>query len=191
MRYNGLIIVILFVVPLKSHGQITIKLKDSIAVKNQIEGFYFWYFDMIKEKRLNKDFNPSFKRQKNGMTTLDFKNYRAGLRKYKFSEDFIERKVGEYNDCVENLKTVPYDTFVKFELDEHEQLLCNFSNIYEWTGGMEPKEKVSLSSLAMVDRKTIIGQVNFISYSQPKGHAIVTFNKFKGAWWINNLTLGH
>ncbi len=180
----------LFVVPLASMGQSKIKPKDSVDIKNQIEGFYSWYVDMIKEKRLNKDFNPSFVRLDNGMTTLDFKNYKGGLRRYKFSDDFIERKVNDYKPCVDNLRTVPYDSFVKFELDEHEQLKCDFSNTHEWTGGMEPVDKADLSNLELVDKKTIIGHVDFTSYSQPDGKAIVSFKKIKGEWRVDNLILG-
>jgi len=190
MSFYRLVLMMLFVVPLTTQGLSKIKPKDSVDMKNQIEGFYSWYMDIGKDGRLNRNFNPSFVRQNDGTTTLDFKNYKDGLRKYKFSDDFIERKVNEYKSCVDNLRTVPYDSFVKFELDEHEQLKCDFSNTYEWTGGMEPKDKAELSSLELVDKKTIIGQVDFTSYSHPDGKAIVTFKKFKGEWRIDNLTLG-
>lgn len=180
----------LFVVPLTTLGQSKIKPKDSVDIKNQIEGFYTWYVDMIKEKKLHTDFNPTFVRLDNGMTTLDFENYKDGLRRHKFSDDFVERKVNEYKACVDNLKTVQYDSLVKYELDELELLKCDFSNTYEWTGGMEPIEKAELSSLDLVDNKTLIGQVDFTSYSHPAGKAIVTFKKIKREWRIDNLKLG-
>jgi len=150
MSFYRLVIMMLFVVPLTTAGQSKIKPKDSVDIKNQIEGFYSWYVDMIKNHRLNKDFNPSFEKRDDGMTTLNFKNYRAGLSKYKFSNDFIERKINEYKLCVDNLNTIPFDTYVKFELDEHEQINCDFSNTYEWSGGMDPidgSELVRLNKL--------------------------------------------
>lgn len=185
-----MVLMVLFVLPLTTQGQSKIKPKDSVDIKNQIEGFYSWYVDMIKGKRLNKDFNPSFVRLDNGMTTLNFKNYKDGLKKYKFSDAFVERKVNEYKTCVDNLRTVPYDTFVKLELDGHEQLKCDFSNTYEWTGGMEPVDKAELSSLEFIDKKTIIGHVDFTSYSVRDGKAKATFKRIKGEWSIDNLTLG-
>ncbi len=81
-----------FVFPLTTQGQSKIKPKDSVDIKNQIEGFYSWYLVLIKEKRLKKDFNPRFVRLEDGMTTLDFKNYKDGLKSYKFTDDFIKKK---------------------------------------------------------------------------------------------------
>ncbi len=98
--------------------------------------------------------------------------------------------MNDYKACVDNLRTVPYDSFVKFELDEHEQLKCDFSNTYEWTGGMEPVDKAGLSRLELVDKKTIIGNVDFTSNSQPAGKAIVTFKRLNGEWSVSNLILG-
>lgn len=190
MRFYKLVLMMVFVFPLPTHGQSKIKSKDSVDIKNQIEGFFTWYVGMIKEKKLNKDFNPGFVRLDDGMTTLDFKNYKDGLRRYKFSDDFVERKVNEYKPCVDNLRTVQYHSFVKFELDEHEQLKCDFSNTFEWTGGMEPVDKAELSSLEPVDKKTIIGHVDFTSYSRQDRKAIVTFKKLKGEWRVDNLILG-
>lgn len=190
MCFYKLVFMMLFVVPLATQGQSKIKSKDSVDIKNQIEGFYSWYLVLIKEKRLYKDFNPSFVRLEDGMTTLDFRNYKGGLKRYKFTEEFIERKMNNYKACVDNLRTVPYDSFVKFELDEHEQLKCGFSNTYEWTGGMEPVDAAGLSSLERVDKKTIIANVDFTSNSQPAGKAIVTFKRLKGEWSVSNLILG-
>ncbi len=179
----------LCVISFTARGQSKIKTKDSVNMKNQIEGFYSWYIDMIKNNRENKDFNPSFVRRDDGMTTLDFKNYKDGLRRYKFSDEFIERKVNDYKPCVDNLRTVPYDSFVTFELDEHEQLKCDFSNTYEWTGGMEPKDKAELINLKLVDNNIIIGQLTFTSYNKPDGTAKVTFKKSNNDWRIHNIQL--
>ncbi len=181
----------LFVFPLIMQGQSKIKLKDSVAIKNQIEGFYLWYMDISKDGRLNRDFNPSFVRRDDGVTTLDFENYKGGLRKYKFTEDFIQRKISDYKECEDNLNKISFDKFSQFtDLDDFENIKCDFGNSYEWTGGMESKDKAELVVLKLVDKKTITGLLDFTSYSRPDGKAIVTFKKMKGEWRIDNLTLG-
>ena len=163
---------------------------DSVNLKNQIESFYSWYLNMIKEERVNPEFNPLFVRRADGMTTLDFTKYKAQLIKYKFTEDFIQRKISGYNQCLENLHKMPFDKFSQLnDLDEFENINCDFSNRYEWIGGMEPKDKAELTSLKLINKKTIAGYVNFISNLKPDGSAMVLFKKFGREWKIDNLEL--
>jgi hypothetical protein len=181
----------LFGFSLTANGQSKINPKDSIDIKNQIEGFYTWYFKLINDNRLNQDFNPGFIKRKDGMTELDFSGYKDGLRKYKFSEDFIQRKILEYRQCNDNLSKIPFDKFSKFEdLNDFESINCDFTNRYEWTGGMESKETALLSNLTFVDDKTILGHVNFTSYARPDGEATVTFKKIGKKWMADNFKLG-
>ncbi|MBL7873005.1 MAG: hypothetical protein JNM78_15415 [Cyclobacteriaceae bacterium] len=71
-------------------------------------------------------------------------------------------------------------------LDDFENINCDFSNRYEWTGGMDPKNSAELSSLTRLNKKRITGVINFDSY----GSALVTFKKIGNEWKIDNLTLG-
>ena len=180
----------LFVVPMTTQGQSKIKPKDSVDIKNQIEGFYSWYIDIIKTRKLEKGFNPSFVGQEDGMTTLDFKNYRDGLRRYKFTENYIERKIKDYKECVDNLKNIPFAKFSQYTgLDEFENIMCDFSNRYEWTGGQEPVDKAELLNLKPSDNNSIVGQVRFTSYGSTYGTAKVTFIKIKKFWGVDNIQL--
>jgi hypothetical protein len=191
MSFNKIFLMMLFVVPLTTLGQSKIKPKDSVDIKKQIEGFYSWYIDIIKTRKVEKDFNPSFIRCKDGMTTLDFTNYRDGLRRYKFTETYIERKIKDYKECVDNLKKVPFDKFSEYsDLDDFEGIMCDFSNRYEWTGGQEPKDKAELINLKLVNSNTIVGQVRFTSYGSQDGTgARVTFKKSKKDWKVDNIEL--
>jgi hypothetical protein len=171
-------------------GQTKIASTDSVYIKSQIEGFYSWYIGIVKDSRLDNDFNPTFMRRDDGMTTLNFTKYRNGLRRYKFTEDFIQRKVSEYEACVNNLGKIPFDKFSRFtDLDDFENIHCDFGNRYDWTGGMEPKDKAELISLKPVNSKTITGHVAFTSHNRPDGTAIVTFRKFRKEWRVDNLRL--
>src|SRR5690242_308363 len=89
-----------------AHGQSRVERRDSLDMKTQIEGS--WYINLIKANRLSTDFYPTFIKSRNGMTTLDFTNYRKGLRKFGFAETFIERKVDGFKACVENLEKLPF-----------------------------------------------------------------------------------
>lgn len=189
MSFLKLLLILLSIIPLTANGQPRINARDSIEIKKQIEGFYSWYIDMIKTNKLD-NFNPSFVKQSDGMTTLDFKKYRDGLMRYKFTDEFIERKIKDYKECVDNLENIPFEKFSQYtDLDDFENIKCDFGNRYEWTGGQEPKDKADLSSLKIVDRKTTIGKVDFSSYSQLAGNAIVTFRKVGKRWKIDNLEL--
>jgi hypothetical protein len=169
-----------------------ISTNDSVKINTNIERFYLWYADIINRKRLNKEFNPAFMKDQNGMTALDFTKYRAGLRKHDFTEDFINRRIDNYKPCIDNLKTIPYDSFIKFELDEHEQIKCDFSNTYEWSGGMEPVDGAELVTLTKVDKHTIESTIKFYNKSPDgvkhyRGSRSLTLIKLKEGWMINDL----
>ncbi len=176
----------LFAVPLMSKGQPRIAPKDSMEIKSQIEGFYAWYIDLSNNKRLKVEFNPTFVKSNDGMTTLDFKNYKASLRKYNFSDDFIQTRINDYQPCVDHLANIPFDKFAAYkDLDDFEAIQCDFSNYYEWTGGMEPMNKAELSSLMFINKRKIFGRVSF----SPHGGAQVTFKKISDDWEVDNLIL--
>ena len=169
-----------------AYGQSKISLEDSSAIKIQAEGFYTWYIDLSKDHRIATEFNPKFVRRDDGMTTLDFSNYKDALEKYNFSNSFIKRKISDYKNCLDSLDRIPFDKFASYQdLDDFERIGCDFDNRYEWTGGMEPKDEARLSSLRRVDKRTIVGRFSFV----PDGEALGTFKKIKGKWQIKNLTL--
>jgi hypothetical protein len=173
-----------------THGQSKIKTKDSLDMKTQVEGFYSWYIDVVKSGKFDSAFSPIFIKREDGFTTLDFTQYSDRLRKYRFTEDFIQRKVSEYKGCVDTLNKIPFDEFSKLkDLDEFERINCDFGNRYEWTGGQEMKDKAELINLKRVGSKAIVGQVSFFSYNSSDGTAKVTFKKLSNAWCIDNIKL--
>lgn len=180
----------LYLISFTAHGQSKIKTKDSVAMKTQIEGFYSWYTEVIKNNKLDSAFRPVFIKQDNGYTTLDFTQYSNGLRKYGFTKNLIQRKVNEYKSCVDNLNKIPFNNFANLkDLDEFERIDCDFGNRYEWTGGQDPKDKAELINFKTVGSKTIVGQVSFTSDDKPDGTAKVTFKKVKKEWRVDNIEL--
>jgi hypothetical protein len=185
-----ILFLVLFSVTLTAKAQQGINPKDSVDIKNQIEGFYTWYARLIKDNELNKKFNPNFAKLKNGMTTLDFKNYREGLKKYGFTKDFVERKVNGYKPCVDNLKSIPFDTLHRFELDDLENIECAFSNTYEWGAGMDPIDGAEVIGLNKRSDGKIEAIIKFRSVDGDKaymaGTKTFTLIKSKAHWRIND-----
>jgi len=170
-----------------------ISINDSIKIKNTVEGLYSWYADLVKRNKVNKEFNPEFVKDKNGMTGLDFTRYKAGLIKHDFTEDFIKRKVNEYKPCQDNLSTIPYSNVVKFEdLDQFEEIKCGFRNRFEFAQSKEPHDGAELVMLNQIDKKTIQSKVRFYNKTaggakQYSGSALVMLVKSKTGWMINDL----
>ena len=117
------------------------------------------------------------------------KNYKEGLRKYGFTNDFIERKVNDYKPCVDNLKSIPFDSLNGFELDELENLKCDFSNTYEWGAGMDPIDGAVLVGLNKLSDREIEAIIKFRSGDGDKGYITgantFTVIKNKTHWQIN------
>jgi len=183
------ILLTLTLISFTASGQSKIREKDSVEIKTLIEGFYSWYIEIVKNGRLQKDFNPYFVKNKDGMTTLDFSKYEEELKKFKFSEEFIKKKTQDYKSCVDNLASIPFDKFITYELEEYEKLKCEFSNFYEWTGGQEPKDKAELTILDFFDEKFAIGQIKFIYNSKFDGEAMAAFIKTGNSWNIYDIKL--
>ncbi|SHH85576.1 hypothetical protein SAMN04488109_5606 [Chryseolinea serpens] len=190
MTNNIILFLILFSVTVTGKAQQRINPKDSVDIKNQIEGFYTWYAGLIRDKELNIKFNPNFVKLKNGMTTLDFKNYREGLKKYGFANDFIERKLNDYKPCVDNLKSIPFGTLAGLELDDLESIKCAFSNTYEWGAGMDPIDGAELVGLNKLSDGKIEATIKFRSVDGDKeymaGTSTFTLIKHKAHWLIND-----
>jgi len=189
-------VIILIGFNLTANGQsklTKISINDSVKIQTRIVGFYIWYADLIKRQKLNKEFNPTFKKDANGMTTLDFTKYAAGLRKYDFTEDFINRKIKGFTTCVDNLQAIPYDTFLAFkDIDQLEEIKCDFANVYEWTKSMNPLDGAELIKLDKIDKNTMEAKVRFYNSApdgvkQYWGSATVTIIQFRTGWMINDL----
>ncbi len=177
----------------QSKGKDKISTTDSVKINTNIERFYSWYASMIKRNRLDKEFNPIFIMTKDGMTALDFTNYKAGLRKHDFSDDFIDKRITNFKPCLDNLKHIPYDRVAKFEnLDQFEEINCAFANVHEWTKSMDSLDGAELVTLNKVDKHTIEATIKFYNKT-PKGinnywgSVSLTLKKFKESWMIIDL----
>ncbi|MGE0588166.1 MAG: hypothetical protein AB7O48_06295 [Cyclobacteriaceae bacterium] len=170
---------------------------DSLIIKNQIEGFYSWYADQIKNKK--EDFSPSFKRTDDGMTTLDFERYEAGLRSHGFTDRFIKSRVENFKPCLDNLELIEYQTYLNFDgLDDYEEIKCDFGNAREWTTDQDSHDGADLVSLKRINKRTIEGTVQFYTISADGRksrwdfkQATFTFIRKGTDWKIDGFKMGY
>lgn len=190
MALRTFLLVSMFFDSLTVLGQEKINTNDSLQIKNKIESFYTWYADLIKTTKVN-EFNPRFIETDGGMTSLDFTNYRSGLKRNGFTDNHIERRIKKYSGCVDNLKNIPYKDFLKFtDLDQFEDVNCDFSNGYEWIGSMEPHDGAELTNLNLVTKDTVIATIKFYNLTKDNskhywGQATMTFIRIE-EWRIDD-----
>jgi hypothetical protein len=172
-------------------GQSSSQAQELARLPMRVNAFYKWYINLISTNRLSEDFNPVFVQKKDGMTTLDFKNYRRYLRKFDFSDEYIRRKVDDFRECITNLEATPFSMFSKNQdLDDYEALGCAFNNRYEWfDGGMEPAGGADPFSVRLNQDGTAVVTVLF--YDEFLGQrtnrnscALITFAKKRKVWLI-------
>lgn len=183
------VLVILVTHPVWVSGQ-SVK-NDSVKVRAIVSNFYQWYFALIENDRLD-EFNPAFVRNAAGMTTLNFDAYERELKKHSFEDSFIKKKIAEYGLCVSNLNKIPYDTFLikHKDLDEFESIECAFSNVFEWTSGMEPYRVLIIRRTDLISETLARVEVEFsIRENEPGGAAaVISLVRKKNKWLISNIT---
>ncbi|MEM7371830.1 MAG: hypothetical protein AAF587_24660 [Bacteroidota bacterium] len=143
-------------------------------VESVILEFYAWYIISVKHEQYDQ-YQPAFMPDEQGMTRLDVSTYANNLRRFHFSEALIEQELSFYAVCSENVGHIPYETFDQeyVDLDQFEQISCEFGNRYRWFGGMEgsverarilttevltPTEAVVVLELLDTDDSTIGGR---------------------------------
>jgi len=191
------IFLILTILTTTTFGQTTshVSEKDSIEIKNIIEGFYSWYAGQIKNHL--DEFSPRFVKKSDGMTTLDFTKYRQGLKRNGFTVDFIKRKISSYQECVDNLGKINYETFLKFDgLDQLAEIKCDFDNVREWTMDQDRHDGADLVKIKQINKQKAIATVQFYNL-RPDGskfiwdykQATVTFLQQDKVWRIDDLKI--
>lgn len=165
--------------------------RDSIKVKQTCESFYGWYGSMTVSREI-EIFNPQFVRTPDGMTTLDFSTYRKGLKRHNFTEELIEKRIKNFDKCVDNLRSIAYEDYLKFrDLDQFEEISCDFSNQYEFVGGMEWINGGDLTNIEWIDEMTAKATISIYSIlhdkKNPHGDRTITLTKEKGKWKISDI----
>jgi hypothetical protein len=176
-----------------SLGQAKVSMTDSLRLKIRCESFYEWYIDLIKKNEID-NFNPQFVKTTDGMTGLDFTSYRDGLKNNFVTEELVNNLVNNFQACQESLKSIPFERFKSFtDLDQFESISCDFSNRYEFTGGMEPIDVATLTRIRKLNRKMVQVTMTLFNFSDGKkrvhGQKKMTLQRHKKNvyWKISNI----
>ena len=139
---------------------------DSIRVIKIVNDFFDWYITSVKEQKY-MEFRPVFAERTDGMTTLDFSTYLENLKRLSFSDELLKEEERRYNSCVNNLRDIKYSEFKSeyVDLDQFENILCDFTNRYRWTGGMEPIEHFRIKNVKVEKQGTAIVLVEFSHFN--------------------------
>lgn len=167
---------------------------DSIKVVQIVNGFYDWYIRAIKIKN-NTDYKPRFVESENGMTTLDFSIYIENLKTNGFSDSLIFREKKSYSECIENLGKVKFSNFKKtifIDLDEYEQVNCDFGNYYRWTGGQEPIDGIRIKDIKLISEDFAWVSIDyFVVDSKDTRHYLgknsLILKRLNNDWQINSV----
>lgn len=120
-----------------------------------VDTFYSWY---IKEGYLYM--KPSYIELEDGMTDMNFTKYDSLYREYGFSEQLIEKSKLIYRNCRINLSKVLYKEFSEYQdLDQFENISCDFQSFQWFNSGMEPFKYYNISEvkeISNLSRKIII-----------------------------------
>jgi hypothetical protein len=170
------------------------KYKDSIEVCLMTNDFFRWYLNSINgiEKSV---YQPGFIEDKNGMTTLDFKEYFENLKKHGCSDELMKRERESYNKCLKNIEGIKYSDFIAqyTDLDQFEKINCDFENYHRWTGGQEPVHGIRIKNITSTSNNKIIVNLEYcvdnggnskISYW---GNNKVTMVRINKDWKIDSI----
>jgi hypothetical protein len=168
--------------------------RDSLKVCIAVNDFFEWYIDAINQKK-NSDFQPTFIESKNGMTTLNFNRYFNNLTKYGFSDSLLIKEKLSYQHCIDELKKVKYSDFnTKFtDLEDFENMQCDFGNYYRWIGGQEPIDGIRIKNVKFNSSFSVTVQIENFDYNPEEkkniywGSNLVTLKKIKHNWKIENI----
>ncbi len=193
MKHRVLIFIISLISLTPIFGQ-NLEKTDSIQVCKITNDFFDWYISAISGK-VKSDFQPRFIENTDGMTTLDFKEYFENLKKHNFSDELIKKEKDSYNDCIENIETVKYSDFkTQFtDLDQFENIGCDFENYYRWTGGQEPIQGVRIKTVTKESENMAIVIVEYFFDNGENygltywGNNKISFRRIKGDWKIDSI----
>ncbi len=185
-------IIILFSFNL-THGQ-NLNVTDSVSACKVTREFFNWYVSAIKGT-IKTDYQPKFVQDKNGMTTLDFKEYFNNLKSLHCTDNLIQKERDSYNECLLNLSKIKFSDFkTRFtDLDQFENINCDFENYYRWTGGQEPIDGIKIERVEQVNTDTFLITVTYY-VDNGKGYGLsywgnnkLSLLKQKDKWMINGI----
>jgi len=168
---------------------------DSLTISKIVVDFFEWYLTEIKNHRYS-EFQPSIIEGANGMTTLYMDNYLENLIKNGFSDSLILREKLSYLPCDVNLKRIRFNDFkANFsDLDDIENIDCDFGNYYRWIGGQEAPNGIRIKNIKHINSVTVEVVIDYFDESEEMNKAFfwgnnsVFLRRIGGIWKIDNIS---
>ncbi len=167
---------------------------DSLTISKTVVDFFEWYLTAIREHRYS-EFQPSILEGVNGMTTLQVDKYLKNLIRYGFSDSLILREKSSYLPCESNLKKIKFTDFkANFDdLDEIENIECDFGNNYRWIGGQEAPMGIRVKNIMQINSVSVEVVIDYFDESDEMnkvffwGSNSVSMRRISGIWKIDNI----
>jgi len=168
---------------------------DSLKITQIVNDFYEWYIKAIKEKQY-PEYKPIFIESENGMTTLDYSKYIENLSKLNFSDSLIFREKQSYEECIRNLKNVKYKDFQKTvftNIDDYEQVDCDFFNYNRWIGGQESIDGIRITKIDFKTKNCALISIEYYELDPMVnekffwGRNTLTMIRLNQKWLIDNI----
>ena len=169
-------------------------INDSLIIGRTVNEFFAWYINAIKQKSYS-EFQPTFVESSSGMTTLNYTKYVNNLNKFGFSDSLITKEVSFYKHCVDELEKVKYSEFnTQFiDLDDFENIECDFGNYYRWIGGQEPIDGIRILTVKFINSSSASVNIDYYDFNSEDNRNIywgnnwVTMIRVNNTWKINNI----
>ena len=126
---------------------------------------------------------------------LDFTNYLANLKKFKFSDSLIGQEKTHYLECEKSVAKMTKDELSRLEGSyEYNRIGCGFDNSYRWIGGQELCDGVRVNDIHFNDKRNCTVLVEYFSINGSEksfwGNSVyVNLSKASGEWLISNINL--
>jgi hypothetical protein len=168
---------------------------DSVAICRTVTDFFQWYIRVVKQKQ-RAEYQPQFIANPQGMTTLNFNQYFKNLRKHGFSDSLIAKERRSYQSCLDHITKIKFSEFKisKKDLGDFEEMDCDFSNYYRWTGGQEPIDDIQIGSVYIMNSTSAYVQIENVDFDPIEnkkrlwGSKLVRLTRIHNRWRIAYIT---
>lgn len=169
------------------------QINDTLACKQKVVDFYNWYRKAIK-REVNEVYQPRFKEDDRGYTTLDFSQYASNLKRFGFTDSFIEREFKRYQPCLDNLQKLEYKKLQAFDdISEYEDIQCDFFNSNRWIESMESFSGIEVTKCILVNGSCRVYAriVEFYGSNEKAyyGTVVVSLVKQDDQWQIDDIQI--
>lgn len=123
-----------------------------------------------------------------GYIEASIDRYKQELIKFSFSNQFIVKEIGKWNDCVRDLQRLEYNSYINDDIDISEN--CSNLYFYQWLRSQEVPDEVSVTKISDNDNEFKV-TFSFVDSNGEKfnfgNYSIVKTKKIEGKVYIDSI----